>query len=150
MCTGTRQARDNTRERSFAESAVVSERGDGSDKSRAITLVLGGCLGPFGAHRYYVGKIGTGILQTVTIGGLGLWWLYDMILVCFGVFTDSEGKPVKHWSEYEGSEEDGGRNARLSGDAMEELYALRDEVAELAERVDFTERLLARGRHEPG
>ena len=128
----------------------MSERGNGSDKSRAIALVLGACLGPFGAHRYYVGKVGTGILQTITIGGLGLWWMYDMILVSFGAFTDSEGKLVKHWSEYEGSGEHGGRSARLSDDAMEELYALRDEVAELAERVDFTERLLARGRDEPG
>ncbi|MCH7714951.1 MAG: NINE protein [Gemmatimonadetes bacterium] len=127
----------------------MSERGDGSDKSRGIALALGGCLGLFGAHRYYVGKIGTGMLQTVTFGGLGLWWLYDMILVSFGAFTDSEGKRVKHWSEYEESGEHGGRNARLSGDAIEELYALRDEVAELAERVDFTERLLARGRDAP-
>ncbi len=72
-----------------------------------------------------------------------------MILVSFGAFTDSEGKRVKHWSEDEGSGEHG-RNARLPDDAMEELYLLRDEVAELAERVDFTERLLARGRDEPG
>ncbi len=127
----------------------MSERGDGSDKSRAIALVLGGCLGIFGAHRYYVGKIGTGILQTLTVGGGGLWWLYDMILVSFGAFTDSEGRRVKHWSEGEGSGEQGGRDGRLSDDAREELYALRDEVAELAERVDFTERLLARGRDEP-
>jgi len=128
----------------------VSERGDGSDKSRAIALVLGGVLGLFGAHRYYVGKVGTGILQTFTFGGMGLWWLYDMVLVSFGAFTDSEGKPVKHWLEHQGSGEHGGRDGRLSDDAMEELYALRDEVAELAERVDFTERLLARGRDEPG
>ena len=128
----------------------MSERGDGSDKSRGIALVLGGCLGLFGAHRYYVGKIGTGILQTITVGGGGLWWLYDMILLSFGAFTDGEGKRVKHWSEDEGSGEQAGRNARLPDDAMEELYLLRDEVAELAERVDFTERLLARGRDEPG
>ena len=82
----------------------MSERGDGSDKSRGIALALGGCLGLFGAHRYYVGKIGTGILQTVTFGGLGLWWLYDMILVSFGAFTDSEGarrgKPQAVWRRH--------------------------------------------------
>ena len=127
----------------------MSDRGDESDKSRAVTLVLGACLGVFGAHRYYVGKIGTGVLQTVTFGGMGLWWMYDMILVAFGAFTDSDGRPVKHWSEYQGGGEHGGRNVKLSDEAMEELYALRDEVAELSERMDFTERLLARGRDEP-
>ena len=122
---------------------------DVSEKSRAIALVLGGVLGPFGAHRYYVGKIGTGMLQTITIGGLGLWWLYDMILITFGSFRDRDGRRVKYWTEDEAFEKGGGSHHRLSDEALEELYTLREEMAELAERVDFTERLLARGREEP-
>lgn len=122
---------------------------DVSEKSRAIALVLGGVLGPFGAHRYYVGKIGTGMLQTITIGGLGLWWLYDMILITFGSFRDRDGRRVKYWTEDEAFEKGGGSHHRLSEEAVEELYTLREEVAELAERVDFTERLLARGKEEP-
>ncbi len=123
---------------------------DGSDKSRAIALLLGCVLGPFGAHRYYLGKIGTGILQTVTIGGLGLWWLYDMILLAFGSFRDGEGRPVKYWLEDEALGRGGGGHQRVSGEVLQELDALREEVAELVERVDFTERLLTRGRHESG
>ena len=122
---------------------------DVSEKSRAIALVLGGVLGPFGAHRYYVGKIGTGMLQTVTIGGLGLWWLYDMILITFGSFRDRDGRRVKYWTEDEAFEKGGGSHHRLSEEAVEEIYTLREELAELSERVDFTERLLARGREEP-
>ncbi len=122
---------------------------DVSDKSRGIALVLGGVLGPFGAHRYYVGKIGTGMLQTITIGGLGLWWLYDMILITFGSFRDRDGRRVKYWTEDEAFEKGGGSHHRLSEEAVEEIYTLREEVAELSERVDFTERLLARGREEP-
>ena len=122
---------------------------DVSEKSRAIALVLGGVLGPFGAHRYYVGKIGTGMLQTVTIGGLGLWWLYDMILITFGSFRDRDGRRVKYWTEDEAFEKGGGSHHRLSEEAVEEIYSLREELAELSERVDFTERLLARGREEP-
>ncbi len=122
---------------------------DVSEKSRAIALVLGGVLGPFGAHRYYVGKIGTGMLQTITIGGLGLWWLYDMILITFGSFRDRDGRRVKYWTEDEAFEKGGGSHHRLSEEAVEEIYTLREEVAELSERVDFTERLLARGREEP-
>lgn len=122
----------------------MSERQDGSDKSRAVALTLGMVLGPFGAHRYYVGKIGTGILQTLTIGGGCLWWLYDMILISFGAFRDRDGRRVKHWTEEEVDEREPGRT-RLSEEVLEELDALREEMAELAERVDFTERLLARG-----
>ena len=122
---------------------------DVSDKSRAIALVLGGVLGPFGAHRYYVGKIGTGMLQTITLGGLGLWWLYDMVLITFGSFRDRDGRRVKYWTEDEAFEKGDGSHRRLSEEAVEEIYTLREEVAELAERVDFTERLLARGREEP-
>ena len=118
-------------------------REEGSDRSRAITLALGFVLGPFGAHRYYVGKIGTGVLQTLTIGGLGLWWLYDMVLISFGAFRDRDGLRVKYWTEDELDERGGGR-AKLSEEVFEELDSLREEVAELSERVDFTERLLAR------
>ena len=122
---------------------------DVSDKSRAIALVLGGVLGPFGAHRYYVGKIGTGILQTITLGGLGLWWLYDMVLITCGSFRDRDGRRVKYWTEDEAFEKGGASHHRLSEEAVEEIYTLREEVAELAERVDFAERLLARGKEEP-
>ncbi len=123
---------------------------DGSDKSRAIALALGCVLGPLGAHRYYVGKIGTGILQTFTIGGMGLWWLYDMILLTFGSFRDAEGRRVKYWLEDEALGRGGGGDQRVSGEVLQELDALREEVAELVERVDFTERLLTRGRQELG
>ena len=79
----------------------MSENDEGSDKSRAVALVVGSVLGIFGAHRYYVGKIGTGVLQTLTFGGCGLWWTYDMILLAFGSFRDADGRLVKYWSEAE-------------------------------------------------
>lgn len=123
---------------------------DGSDKSRGIALALGCTVGIFGAHRYYVGKIGTGMLQTVTIGGMGLWWLYDMILLAFGSFRDAEGRRVKYWFEDEASGHGAGGQQLLSGEVLQELDALREEVAELVERVDFTERLLTRSRHDLG
>ena len=122
---------------------------DGSDKSRAIALALGAVVGVFGGHRFYLGKIGTGILQAVTFVGLGLWWLYDMILLAFGSFRDAEGRRVKHWFEDEASGHGGGQQ-RLSGEVLQELDALREEVAELVERVDFTERLLTRSRNDFG
>jgi TM2 domain-containing membrane protein YozV len=48
-------------------------------------------LGWFGAHRFYVGKIGTAVLMLITFGGAGVWWLYDLILIVTDNFTDRDG-----------------------------------------------------------
>lgn len=126
----------------------MSPSDDASDKSRAIALAVGAVLGPFGAHRFYVGKIGTGVLQTLTIGGLGIWWLIDMILIAFGSFRDAEGRRVRYWTEDEALMHGGNERKRLPDEALDELFALREEVADLTERVDFAERLLTRRRNE--
>jgi TM2 domain-containing membrane protein YozV len=51
-------------------------------------------IGVFGAHRFYVGKVGTGLLQLLTLGGLGIWWLADLIMILTGQFRDKEGQRV--------------------------------------------------------
>jgi hypothetical protein len=110
-----------------------------SDKSRGVALALSVFLGVFGAHRLYVGKVNSGILMACTLGGLGIWYLYDCILVGAGQFRDSDGRLVRRWDpEIPESGE------RISAEVLEELENLRHEVAELAERVDFAERLLAK------
>ena len=63
-----------------------------SPKSRGVALALAALLGPFGAHRFYVGKNGTGLRMLCTLGGAGLWYLYDLIVVAGGSFQDSEGR----------------------------------------------------------
>ncbi len=55
-------------------------------------------LGVFGAHRFYVGKIGTGVLQILTLGGLGIWALVDFIMIIVGAFTDKEGNKITQWT----------------------------------------------------
>ena len=55
-------------------------------------------LGVFGAHRFYVGKVGTGLLQLFTLGGLGIWWLVDMILLVSGEFRDKDGNRITEWT----------------------------------------------------
>lgn len=55
-------------------------------------------LGVFGAHRFYVGKVGTGILQLVTLGGLGIWALVDFIMIIVGAFTDANGIKITKWT----------------------------------------------------
>lgn len=51
-------------------------------------------LGNFGAHRFYVGKIGTGVLQLLTIGGLRIWSTVDLILILCDEFTNAEGQKL--------------------------------------------------------
>jgi len=70
-----------------------------SDKSRLVALLFAVLLGFLGVHRFYLGKIGTGILMALTIGGLGIWQLIDVILIGVGSFRDKEGKRVYRWTE---------------------------------------------------
>ncbi len=65
-----------------------------SEKSNVTALLLCFFLGVIGAHRFYVGKIGTGILQLVTFGGLGIWALIDFIIIAIQKFTDKQGKTL--------------------------------------------------------
>jgi TM2 domain-containing membrane protein YozV len=66
-----------------------------SDKSNVVALLLCFFIGILGVHRFYVGKIGTGVLQLVTFGGLGIWALIDMIMIILQKFTDSEGNTLE-------------------------------------------------------
>lgn len=70
-----------------------------SPKSRLVATLLCFFLGYFGAHRFYVGKIGTAILMILTVGGCGLWVLIDLILIIIGRFTDQAGRRVFRWTE---------------------------------------------------
>jgi len=55
-------------------------------------------FGIFGFHRFYVGKIWTGILQILTLGGLGIWALIDFIMIIVGAFTDKQGNKITLWT----------------------------------------------------
>jgi hypothetical protein len=118
--------------------AITPYPDEPSDKSRGVALALAAILGLFGGHRFYVGKTGTGILMAVTVGGVGLWYLYDLILVASGSFRDADGRLVRRWDP-----EEAPRGNSVPAEVLDELDLLRHQVAELAERVDFAERLLA-------
>lgn len=66
-----------------------------SPKSFIATLLFCFFLGGLSIHRFYVGKVGTAILQIITAGGLGVWLLIDFIMIICQAFKDKEGRPVK-------------------------------------------------------
>ncbi len=69
-----------------------------TDKRILPAALLCFLVGVFGAHRFYVGKIGTAILMLLTIGGLGVWMLIDFILIVTGSFKDTNGVRITQWT----------------------------------------------------
>lgn len=66
-----------------------------SQKTMVAAALLCFFLGTFGIHRFYVGKILTGILMILTLGGFGIWVLIDFVMIIVGSFRDKDGLPLK-------------------------------------------------------
>lgn len=123
-----------------------------SKRSRGVALGL--CLigGWFGLHRFYVGKTQTAIAMIFTLGGLGIWALYDLVLIAAGEFRDADDAPLKQWGvdDPRGPRLSRGRPSERRVEELEDqLDALQQQFNDLAERVDFAERMLAQQRERP-
>jgi TM2 domain-containing membrane protein YozV len=84
-----------------------------SSKSRLATTLLAFFLGGFGAHRFYLGKIGTAVIMLILaiigystimffvgyffLGAVGIWALIDFIYAVAGIMKDKEGKLITKW-----------------------------------------------------
>jgi len=91
------------------------EKGNVSSKSRLVLVLLSFFLGQLGVHRFYAGKIATGVVMLIlTIIGYStiiiifgflpltvvwIWNLVDFIMALAGSFKDKEGKAITKWSD---------------------------------------------------
>lgn len=62
-----------------------------SDKNKWVAFLLCFFLGTLGFHRFYVGKVGTGILYLFTLGLFGIGAIVDCIMILCGSFKDKHG-----------------------------------------------------------
>jgi hypothetical protein len=123
-----------------------------SKRSRGVALLLSFFGGFFGLHRFYVDKPRTAIAMMLTLGGCGVWYLYDLVLIAAGEFRDSEDLPLRNWGVSESSFAHHrlvGRAEQRVNDLEEQFDGLRRQFNDLAERVDFAERMLAQQRENP-
>jgi len=75
--------------------AKVSVEGDADRKDWLVALLFSFFLGTLGVDRFYLGYINLGILKLITLGGCGVWWTIDLILIITGNLKDAQGRPLK-------------------------------------------------------
>jgi hypothetical protein len=66
-----------------------------SDKDWLTAVLLSFFLGVLGIDRFYLGYTVYGILKLITVGGCGIWYIVDLILIAMGRMTDAKGLPLR-------------------------------------------------------
>lgn len=76
------------------EQIIVEDEGNYN-----VTLLLAYFLGLLGIHRFYNKKYGTGVLMLLTFGGLGFWYIFDVIMIISGRFKNKAGVTLNYKEE---------------------------------------------------
>ncbi len=73
------------------EDPILSELSSEGGKSQLVAVLLCFFFGIIGVHRFYLGYIGIGIIQLLTLGGCGIWALIDLIMIITGDLKPKNG-----------------------------------------------------------
>lgn len=68
-------------------------------KSFLVTWLLSLLVGVLGVDRFYLGKVGTGVLKLITIGGVGIWWFVDLIIILCDGMRDKSGNKLADYDK---------------------------------------------------
>ena len=107
-----------------------------SNRDWLVTLLFSIFLGYLGIHRFYVGKIGTGILWLLTGGCLGIGALVDIIMIATENFTDDENRLIVQDSKKDAAFAYAAHNGNASSGTKSSREDVLDQIEKLAKLRD--------------
>ena len=100
-------------------------------KSKLTAILLSIFTGGLGIDRFYLGYTGSGIAKLLTAGGLGIWSLIDLIMICTGSLRPADGSPweeeVQQSRSHAGAQTNAANAAANDLDALERLAKLHEQ-----------------------